>query len=63
MWRYPVPSCPDRTFSVELVGVDVDSQVQRILALRVHRHSGSAPIPLRDGVVTPWVILLGPIAA
>jgi hypothetical protein len=53
MWRYPGPSCPDRSFSAELVGAEVDSQLQKILALGAHRHSSSGLIPLRDGVISP----------
>jgi hypothetical protein len=55
MWRYPGPSCPNRSFSAELIDAEVDTQVRKILALGVNRHSGSSLIPLRDGVVSPWV--------
>jgi hypothetical protein len=51
MWSYLGPSCPDNSFSAELKGEEVNSWVWRILALGAHRHSGSGPIPLRDGVV------------
>jgi hypothetical protein len=63
MWRYSGPSYPDRTFSAKLANVEVDTRVQRILALRVNRHSGSDPDPLRDGVVSPWVSPLGLVSA
>jgi hypothetical protein len=36
MWRYSGPSYPDRTFSAKLADVEVDTRVQRILALRVN---------------------------
>jgi hypothetical protein len=55
MWRYPGPSCPNRSFSAELIDAEFDTQVRKILALGVNRHSGSSLIPLRDGVVSPWV--------
>jgi hypothetical protein len=63
MWRYPWPSCPDRSFSAELVGAEVDSWVRRILALKAHQHFGSGPIPLRDGVIGPRVSPVKPISA
>jgi hypothetical protein len=59
MWKYSGPSCPDRSFSAELADVEVDTWVQRILALGVNQHSNSGPVPLRDGVVSPWVSPLG----
>jgi hypothetical protein len=62
MWRYPGPSYPNRSFSVELAGAKVDFLVRRILGLDAHRHSSSGPIPFRDGVVRPWVSTLGPIS-
>jgi hypothetical protein len=63
MWRYSGPSCPDRSFSAELADAEVDTRVRRILALGVNRHSVSDPVPLRDGVVSPWVRSLGLISA
>jgi hypothetical protein len=36
MWSYPGPSCPDRSFSAVLADAEVDTQVQRILALGVN---------------------------
>jgi hypothetical protein len=53
MWRYPGPSYPDRSFLVELVDAEVDTQVQRILSLGVNQHSGSNLVPLRDRVISP----------
>jgi hypothetical protein len=58
MWRYPGPSCSDRSFLAELTDAEVDSWVRRILGLGVNRHSGYGPVPLRDEVVSPWVSLL-----
>jgi hypothetical protein len=57
MWRYAGPSCPD------FADAEVDTWVQRILALGVNLHSRFGPIPLRDGVASPWVSPLGPISA
>jgi hypothetical protein len=59
MWWYLGTSCSDRLFSAELVDVEVDTWVRRILALRVIRRSGSSPVPLRDEVASPWVCPLG----
>jgi hypothetical protein len=28
MWRYPGPSCPNRSFSAELADAEVDTQVR-----------------------------------
>jgi hypothetical protein len=63
MWRYLGPSYPDRSFSAELTNAEVDTWVQRILALGVNRHSGSSLVPLRDRVISPWVSPLGLIPA
>jgi hypothetical protein len=61
MWSYPGPSCPNHSFSAELVDEEVDTRVQRILVLRVNQHS--SPVPLWDGVVSPLVSPLGLISA
>jgi hypothetical protein len=58
MWLYPGPNCPYRSFSAELDNAEIDIWIRRILALGAHRNSGSSPIPLREGVVMPWVGLL-----
>jgi hypothetical protein len=55
MWRYPGPSCSDHSFSAELDDKEIDTQVRMILALRVHQSSGPFPIPLVEGVISPWV--------
>jgi hypothetical protein len=55
MWMYPGPSFPDRSFSTKLDNADIDIRVQRILALRAHWNSGPNLIPLREGVIIPWV--------
>jgi hypothetical protein len=63
MWRHPGPNCPDHSILAEPTIVEVNSWVQRILALKAHQHFGSGQIPLRDGVIRSWVSLLEPIAA
>jgi hypothetical protein len=63
MCKYPGPSCPDHPFLAELVDVEVDTQVRRILALRVNRHSDSGPVPLRNGVASPRVSPLRIVSA
>jgi hypothetical protein len=63
MWMYSGPSCPDCSFSVELVDAEVNTRVRRILALEVNRHSGFGLICLWDWVISPWVSSLGPISA
>jgi hypothetical protein len=53
MWRYLGPSCLDRSFTDQLMDVEVGTQVQRILALGLNRCFGSRPVPLRDRVASP----------
>jgi hypothetical protein len=55
MWLYPRPSCPDRSFSAELDNFEIDIQIQRILTLGAHQNSDPSPIPLREGIVIPWM--------
>jgi hypothetical protein len=55
MWMYPGPTCPDRSFPVELDDVEVIARVQRVLAQAVDQNSGPRLTPLREGVVSPWV--------
>jgi hypothetical protein len=55
MWRYPGPDCLDRSFPAELGDAEVDTCMQRILALRVDRRTGPGPVSLSEGVVSPWV--------
>jgi hypothetical protein len=47
-WVYPGPSCPDRSFSTELDDAEINAD----------QNSGPSLIPLREGVVNPWVSLL-----
>jgi hypothetical protein len=55
MWMYPRPSCSDRSFPVELDDAKIDTRIWRLIALGPHRNSDPSPIPLREGVVNPWV--------
>jgi hypothetical protein len=63
MWMYAGTSCPDRSFSIELDEVEIKARILRFLALRAHRNSGPSSIPLREGVISPWVSLLELILA
>jgi hypothetical protein len=58
MWVYQGPSCPDRPFSAELDGTEVNTQIRGVLAHGADLNSGSSPVPIRDGVNSPWVSLL-----
>jgi hypothetical protein len=58
MWMYPGPSYPDHPFSVELDGTEVNTQIQGIVAHGADPIFGSSPIPLREGVNSPWLSLL-----
>jgi hypothetical protein len=55
IWMYPGPGYSDRIFSVELDNAEIDTQGRRILSLGGHRNSSPSPIPLREGVASPWV--------
>jgi hypothetical protein len=55
IWMYLGPSCSDHSFSAELNNVEIETLVQRILTLEAHRNSSPSPIPLREGVASPWV--------
>jgi hypothetical protein len=63
MWRYPGPSCPDHFFLAKLADVEIDTRVRRVIALEVHQSSNPYLIPLREGVVSPWVSPLRHILA
>jgi hypothetical protein len=58
MWTYLGPSCPDHSFSVELDDTEINTWIRGILVYGVNQNSGPSPIPLREGVVRPWVSLL-----
>jgi hypothetical protein len=55
VWLYLGPSCSDRSFSAELDIAEIDTWIHRILTLGAHWNSGPNPIPLREGIVSPWV--------
>jgi hypothetical protein len=59
MWMYPMPSCPDYPFSIELGDTEINTQIRGVLAHVTDLNLGSSPIPLREGVDSPWVSLLG----
>jgi hypothetical protein len=58
MWTYPGPSCPDRSFSVELDDTEINAQIRGILVHGANQNSDPSPVPLREGVVSPCVSLL-----
>jgi hypothetical protein len=49
MWRYPGRGYPDRSFSAELMDMEVDARVRKLLALRARRPSAPGPASLREG--------------
>jgi hypothetical protein len=53
MWMYPVPSCPDCPFSVELDGTEVNTQIRGVLAHGANLIFGPGPVPSREGVDNP----------
>jgi hypothetical protein len=63
MWRYPGPSCPDRSFSTELMDMKVNARVRKLIALGACRPSAPSTASLREGVGSPWVSLFELVAA
>jgi hypothetical protein len=55
MWMIRDPSCPNCSFSAELDNAKINIGIRRFLALGAHRNSSPSPIPLREGVIIPWV--------
>jgi hypothetical protein len=49
---------PDRSLSTELDDTETNTQTRGILVHRANQNSGPSRIPLREGVVSPWVSLL-----
>jgi hypothetical protein len=58
MWMYPGPSCPDHSFSAELDNVEINARIHGILVYGANQNPSPSRIPLRGGVVSPWVTLL-----
>jgi hypothetical protein len=58
MWMYLGPSCPNRPFSEELGDTEINTQIRGVLAHGANLNFGSGPVPLREGVESPWVSLL-----
>jgi hypothetical protein len=50
---------PDYPFSIELGDTEINTQIQGVLAHVTDLNLGSSPIPLREGVDSPWVSPLG----
>jgi hypothetical protein len=55
MWRYPGPSHADHSFSTELMDIEVDARVRKVLALGARQPSTPSMASLREGVDSPWV--------
>jgi hypothetical protein len=55
MWRYPRPDCPIRSFSAELMDMEVDARIRMLLAPKACWPSAPSPASLREGVGSPWV--------
>jgi hypothetical protein len=49
---YSGPSCPNRSFSIELGDVEIDARIRGILVRGDNQNSGPSPIPLREGVIS-----------
>jgi hypothetical protein len=60
MWMDPGPSCPDHPFSKELGDRKVSTRVHGVHAHGAIPNLGTGPVPLREGIESPSVSLLGP---
>jgi hypothetical protein len=49
---------PDRSFSVELDDMEINARIRGILVHGVNQNFGPSLVPLREGVISPWVSLL-----
>jgi hypothetical protein len=58
MWIYLGPSYPDHSIYAELDSAEINTQIRGILVHGVDEDLGPSSVPLRDGVVSPWVSLL-----
>jgi hypothetical protein len=56
-WMYPGPSCLNRSFFAELDNVEIEAWIRGILVRGANHNSNPSPIPLREGVISPWVSL------
>jgi hypothetical protein len=55
MWLYPGPSCHDHPFFAELGDTEINTRTWGVLAHGADLNFGSGPVPLREGVKSPWV--------
>jgi hypothetical protein len=55
MWLYSGPSCPDHPFSAESGDMEINTWIWGVLAHGADLNFGSSPVPLREGVESPWV--------
>jgi hypothetical protein len=56
---YPGLSYPNHPFSEELGDIDINTWVRGVLAFGANLNLGSGPVPLWDGVDSPWVSPFG----
>jgi hypothetical protein len=59
MGMYLGPSCPDCPSFEELSTADVDAQIHKVMDLRVNLNPRVSPIPLRRGIASARVCMLG----
>jgi hypothetical protein len=60
MWMYLEPSCRNRPFFTELGDTKINTRIRGVHAHGSDLNLGSGPVPLRVGVNSPWMSLLGP---
>jgi hypothetical protein len=60
MWMYMGPSCPEHPFSEELGDTEFNIRVHGVLAHGVILNLGTGPVPLTEGVDSPWGVRSDP---
>jgi hypothetical protein len=58
MLMYLGLSCPNRSFSAELDGTEINTRIRGILVHGANQNSGNRLVPLREGAISPWVSFL-----
>jgi hypothetical protein len=62
MWVYSGSSCPDHPSLEELIAVEVEARIRKILDFAVIPSPRTGPDPLRRGITSVKVSTLGPIS-
>jgi hypothetical protein len=63
IWMYLGSSCPDRPTYEELIAVQVEAQIHKVLDLKVNLNPGPSTVPLRRGIASVKVSKSSPVLA